>query len=386
MLPRLPAPVVSVCLERPWKDVSAARVHAVLQEQWESIDADAPSMMRELQAPAFAEFSHARDTFRTHLIGTFATLGMWMQPDPVLRCGLFHTAYGGDLFRFHAWNGEDESHRARVRRIIGREAESLVWLFGTLRRGELIGLEGMMRGDARPAPQMSHSMLASHWSGARVNVSAYDVARVMIVTIADHLDQLTDVSAWRDHHQQDVPIRLYPGDGRPGVAMHWMAELCASVRAWLDAVPPVFDGCTAILSRDDEVEARDAYWEATMLPDVGDAKKDGLRREELLQRAARLNPHVGEPLVLLAQLSFPNDVVLCHALATNATRRMLRLGSAWDKRRSYASWVAFARTLSLRAQRLSRGDKSLPTRRASYRDDTTDLHQLTDELPLGLIM
>ena len=174
MLPRLPAPVVSVCLERPWKDVSAARVHAVLQEQWESIDADAPSMMRELQAPAFAEFSHARDTFRTHLIGTFATLGMWMQPDPVLRCGLFHTAYGGDLFRFHAWNGEDESHRARVRRIIGREAESLVWLFGTLRRGELIGLEGMMRGDARPAPQMSHSMLASHWSGARVNVSVDD--------------------------------------------------------------------------------------------------------------------------------------------------------------------------------------------------------------------
>ncbi|MGB0825196.1 MAG: hypothetical protein ACPGPH_04605, partial [Synechococcus sp.] len=38
------------------------------------------------------------------------------------------------------------------------------------------------------------------------------------------------------------------------------------VRAWLDAVPPIFGNCTARLSRRDEVAARDAYWEAVTLP------------------------------------------------------------------------------------------------------------------------
>ena len=47
-----------------------------------------------------------------------------------------------------------------------------------------------------------------------------------------------------------------------------------------------------------------------------------------------------------------------------ALDRLYKMATAWDKRRSYAGWVGFARLLSLRARRSARGLPSLP-----YRDE-----------------
>ena len=64
---------------------------------------------------------------------------------------------------------------------------------------------------------------------------------------------------------------------------------------------------------------------------------------------------------LLAQLSFRRgDYAAATAYAADALARFYPLATAWDKRRSFAHWVGFARMLHLRALRLLQGLPSLP--------------------------
>ena len=64
---------------------------------------------------------------------------------------------------------------------------------------------------------------------------------------------------------------------------------------------------------------------------------------------------------LLAQLSFRRgEYAAAAAYAADAFGRFYPLATAWDKRRSLAHWVGFARMLHLRALRLLQGRPSLP--------------------------
>ena len=64
---------------------------------------------------------------------------------------------------------------------------------------------------------------------------------------------------------------------------------------------------------------------------------------------------------LLAQLSFRRgEYAAAAAYAADALARFYPLATAWDKRRSFAHWVGFARMLHLRALRLLQGLPSLP--------------------------
>ena len=80
----------------------------------------------------------------------------------------------------------------------------------------------------------------------------------------------------------------------------------------------------------------------------------------LFWQAAK-NPFVGEPRLLLAQLAFrARDYAGARMHAAAALSRMYQLATAWDKRRSFANWVGYARMLHLRASRLATGLSSLP--------------------------
>ena len=161
----------------------------------------------------------------------------------------------------------------------------------------------------------------------------------------------------RDHHQVDQATELYPGDGKPAIAMHWMSSMCHAIRPHLEVTPPVFHGCSTVLSRDDETAARDAYWRAVL----NEASLEPQEMEALLTFAAETNPFIAEPLALLAQLSLRRgEHAAAAAYAAAALERFYPLASAWDKRRSFAHWVGFARMLHLRASRLLQGLPSLP--------------------------
>jgi len=135
--------------------------------------------------------------------------------------------------------------------------------------------------------------------------------------------------------------------------------MCHAVKNYLEVVPPVFDHCESVLHRDAEIMARDLYWK-------GVSQERELSVEQLIElftAASKFNPYVGEPQLMLAQLYFRlGRWVEAVEHAKRALDAFFTLVSAWDKRRTFANWVAFTRVLHLRASRLSKGEPDFPVR------------------------
>ena len=116
-------PTVSVASSCESAATMPLAIRAILQENWTALDPEGAEIMAELsKVDVIAEFPHARSTFREHLEGTYAILGAWHQPLDVVRTGLVHTGYSGDLFRFFIWDAASPAERASLRAIIGLEA------------------------------------------------------------------------------------------------------------------------------------------------------------------------------------------------------------------------------------------------------------------------
>jgi hypothetical protein len=129
-----------------------------------------------------------------------------------------------------------------------------------------------------------------------------------------------------------------------------------SVEDLLPELPPIFDGCTRILDPRHQIEARDAYWDATQITtsaaaagvDGEEEDRDRLekKREELLRRACDLNPWIAEPHVLLAQIHASRaEFPAAARAARRALTLLLQWGTCWDKRVSWEAWIAWTRVL-----------------------------------------
>jgi hypothetical protein len=95
------------------------------------------------------------------------------------------------------------------------------------------------------------------------------------------------------------------------------------------------------------VRARDAYWQVVQ----EELQLSLEQQEELLLEAIARNPFIAEPEVLLAQLYFRGgDMGAAAEHSARALEKFVALGSAWDKRLPFNTWVAFARVLQLRAR------------------------------------
>uniref|UniRef100_A0A7S1FWQ6 DUF6817 domain-containing protein n=1 Tax=Corethron hystrix TaxID=216773 RepID=A0A7S1FWQ6_9STRA len=324
-----------------------SKIEHLLHERWDELDFDGRTMLSRAASPAAYEFPHARDTFVSHLRGTFGILAAWDQPPAVKRTGLLHTAYSGDLFQFYLYDAASSSDRAKVASVIGSEAEALTWLFGTVNRDMLCNFRNSVT-KAESASTIEGPAVITHRLNGTITMSERDIANILMVTIADYLDQMVDTNGWKDHHQVDVPDVLYPGDGKPAVALYWMSSVCRAIRDHLEVVPLVFRRCTEVLSHADETAARDRYWDVTL----HEKKMTADRQIELLRESVSLNPHVGEPHLLLSQLYFrQGDYLAAATEARESLEKLYVLASAWDKRRSYGQWVGFARVMLLRANR-----------------------------------
>lgn len=155
------------------------------------------------------------------------------------------------------------------------------------------------------------------------------------------------------------PEFLYPGDGRPTIALYWISMMCHAVKDHLQVVPPVFDRCESVLQMDAEIKARDLYWKGISQESFLSAQE----QIDLFSESSKLNPYVGEPQLMLAQLYFRKGLwkkAVEHARL--ALQAFYNLVSAWDKRRTFSNWVAFTRLLLLRAARLAKGEPDLPVR------------------------
>jgi len=331
-------------------------IKAIIHDNLGAFDPDFDKMFDLLHEDGFQEFAHGRDTFANHLQGTFGTLAAWGQPQDVNRVGLFHSSFSGDLFMFHYLSDGEEGDREVLRDVIGEHAERLTHTFGITKRG-WVNDTLFSQPDATLDGDTITVQARTNLTYFNLTISTKDSAKIMIASIADVFDQMLQVNAWREGHQQEVPTQLYPGQVRPDIGMHWMSRVCAGIRHLLEVVPPIFDHCTQELTYEDEVAARDAYWDVVL--HEHEMTQD--RRESVLRQCIAHNPFIAEPHLVLSQVYFQQGKYVDAVRKAKAALKLFYTwANTWDKRLPFRQWVSFTRIHLLRCQRKARGLFSLP--------------------------
>lgn len=321
-----------------------ARAQTLLDDEWLARDADLAPVLPVVLGRGVGQDWHKAGTFRHHLVGVARSLALWQQPREVRLLGLLHSVYGNafvDLVKF-----DPASERARLRDLVGESAETLVHVFCTASRAQF------MR-------QVLAGRIASDGSVVLEDrtLDAATVAAFIVVSMADSCEQWF---AWQEDIYTgfpDVPqvpqaahwmAALWPGPMRPPSRMY--AQISRLGQALqhpalqgLLPTPPVFAHCTRTLDAGDEAAASALYWsvisQAQPLVHMDAAQAS-------LEQAVRLNPWVGEPQMLLAQLHLiagRQEAAL--AAAESALQCYSSWGNAWDKRVQWDAWFAWARIL-----------------------------------------
>lgn len=338
-----------------------ARAQTLLDEEWLARDADLAPMLPVVLARGVGQDWHKAGTFRHHLVGVARSLAQWRQPKDIRLLGLLHSVYGNafvDLVKFDA-----SSERAHLQTLIGEQAEYLVYLFCTMSRTQFVQklLAGELAADGSltlekngPEPRQS------------LTLTAYEVAAFAIVSMADSIEQWF---SW----QEDIYSRFPAVDAARPQGVHWAASLwpgpmrpssrmLSQISALGHALqhpalknqlplPPVFADCSRPLTAGDEAAATALYW-SVIQQDMPLVDLDVATAT--LEQAVRLNPWVGEPQMVLAQLylSAGRQPEAAQA-AESALQCFSAWGNAWDKRVQWDAWIAWTRILLQSAQQTS---------------------------------
>ena len=97
------------------------------------------------------------------------------------------------------YDATNATDRSSLRAIVGEPAELLTWRFGTVARSELLNLSEAMRLDAPPPPMTGGAadlVSVSHRLEGSTTLRNADVAKVLIITIADYLEQMVETNGW----------------------------------------------------------------------------------------------------------------------------------------------------------------------------------------------
>lgn len=222
-------------------------------------------------------------------------------------------------------------------------------------------------------------------TGEDLKVSRKVVAVFLLMTMADFSDQLfgfqdklfENNNGRLEFTGNNYVEALWPGDGKPGL---WMSSISrmGSIYSLIVreeeiisiknnsklgnksslqdrdveedielVVPPVFENCTKVLNADDQIVARDLYWEAVC--------GCGLEKaEELLLKCIEKNSFIGEPHVVLGQVYLGKGrFEEAEKEAEKGLILLLEWGSPWDKRMSWEGWIAWTRVLLMKSKEKS---------------------------------
>jgi hypothetical protein len=253
-----------------------------------------------------AALRHSGRSFLEHLLCTWRILSDWRMPTSVCRAGFLHSAYstsyyGEALFRF------DE--RDVVRRMIGRDAEELVFRFCAMdRRGYWDAL-------GRPRSSGSLSYPDRMRSGLRVRIAREKLTELLIIESANVAEQ---------------------SRGPAGGPAPWMSRV---FRWWrfldVDDIPVRLGTRPELTSKADE-RAIDAYERALTT--------SSRRAVSLLEHAIDQNPWAAEPRILRAVCE-RRDPAARRVDLTTAADLLSAWALAWDKRLSFEGWNALCRRI-----------------------------------------
>ncbi|XP_074274156.1 uncharacterized protein LOC141597948 [Silene latifolia] len=377
----------------------------------DKIDDKLVALVSVLRSVGAAECWHKHGTFLEHLFDIYRILKLWGAPDAVCLCGLFHSAYSNSYVNLAIF--DPSTGRDTVRAHVGEAAENLIHLFCIVPRqplihdqlifhyaeSELVDHLQVSEKSVRDAKENGLSNRDEAWrvkinslvpedgvlvkhikTGEDVRVSRRVVAVFLLMTIADFSDQLfsfqdvlfENFDGRLEFKGNDI-VSLWPGDGKPGLWTSSLSKMGAVYMLMVReeeimmaerkiqkvegrdeeielVIPPVFDNCTRVLNSNEQIEARDLYWEA-----VCDYAKIGLEKaEELLLKSVEKNPFIGEPHVVLSQLYLSKGrFEEAEVEAERGLILLLQWASPWDKRMSWEGWIAWVRVLLMKSKEKS---------------------------------
>ena len=106
----------------------------------------------------------------------------------------------------------------------------------------------------------------------------------------------------------------------------------------------MFNYCTKVLDPEEQIAARDLYWEAICSDDR--KERDWEKVEKLLLESIQKNPFVGEPHLVTAQLYLNMErYAEAKKEAEEGLKLLLEWGVSWDKRMTWESWVSWGRVM-----------------------------------------
>ena len=136
---------------------------------------DAATLRDALSALGADDIDHHGRPLSVHLIGTYALLGAWGNPDFVALAGAFHSIYGTEEF---AAKAQPLSRRGTIARLIGTEAENLAYAFCIADRRALYNV---------PIEGPFHMVTPAH--GHRVAISRGTYAALLEIEVANIVEQ-----------------------------------------------------------------------------------------------------------------------------------------------------------------------------------------------------
>lgn len=351
-----PRPPDSVACDSVEQYELAPLVQSFLRHEYSKIDDKLPSLLLVLDEVRAGECWHKKSTFKEHLFQVYKILKIWGQDAVLANCGLLHSAYSNSYVNLAIFDGKTD--RNRVASLVGQETEALIHLFCVVPRHQLIYEELLYKlpDDAMKVPAGGVTV-NNIKTGEPLLIDVQTVGRFLILTMADFAEQLY---SWQDSLFENVDARLefrghqaswlWPGEMKPGLWMSAVSRMGLLLRSCLLqpggeglVLPPVFNQCSVLLPDDDQLRARDLYWDAAT---TKGSAADHERALGLLQDAISLNPFIAEPHVIIAQILMQRQQyqdAMKHA--NEALRLFAEWGTAWDKRMSWDAWVAFTRVI-----------------------------------------
>lgn len=256
---------------------------------------------------------HSGRSLYEHLCGVNSVLQAWEQPVDVCNAGMFHSIYSTEKFQHVTLS---TNQRSWLKERIGEQAERLVYLFATIPRVALF--EAVKSWSSLLSDPFVE--IPSRWDGTIVAVSGTEMADLLLIHIANRLEQASKPST--------------------GIGS-WLArtsELVENLATLSKTLPPVLAGLGMVTVNDER------HLQSLYLQGVGRLQSDDPDGAvTFLDPACRHYGFVGEPHLMLAVAHRWLRNSQSAQLSASKGRMLLKSwGAPWHKNLSLDGWCALA--------------------------------------------
>ncbi|CAG8677053.1 12051_t:CDS:1, partial [Dentiscutata heterogama] len=264
------------------------KIRLILRHEWSKLNPNLPKLIETLTKElGSSECWHKKSTFFEHLFHVYQMLTIWNQPQYLIDCGLFHSAYSNSYVNLAIFKlNNNINERKKLESLIGEKAENFAHLFCIIPRHDLIFNQIFGKFNFNDLDNDEKLRIIIPDEGIKVQnintnepiiLDKFTLALFLIFTMADFSDQ---IFGWQDElfenydgqllfyqkSNDEFNFSLWPGDCKPGLWLTCLSRIGKIVRWCLkdsdpQLIPPVFNNCTVTLEPLNLIKSRDLYWD-----------------------------------------------------------------------------------------------------------------------------